>query len=41
MALMDENGGMNTTMLVSPANGIGYPANSGGFSNCFGGDGSW
>ncbi len=38
MALTDENGGMNTTMLVSPANGVGY---GGGFGNSFGGDGSW
>lgn len=35
MALTDESGGMNTTMLVSPANGAG------GFGNAFGGDGSW
>ena len=44
MALTDENGGMNTTMLVSPANGVGgYPVytNNGGFGNSFGGDGSW
>ena len=33
MALTDESG-MNTTMLVSPAN-------SNGFGNSFGGDGSW
>ena len=38
MALTDENG-MNTTMLVSPANSVGY--GNGGFGNCFGGDGSW
>ena len=34
MALTDENGGMNTTMLVSPSGGNG-------FGNAFGGDGSW
>ena len=38
MALTDENGGMNTTMLVSPTNGVG---SNGGSGNCFGGDGSW
>ena len=38
MALTDESG-MNTTMLVSPTNGVGY--GNGGFGNCFGGDGSW
>ena len=38
MALTDENG-MSTTMLVSPANSVGY--GNGGFGNCFGGDGSW
>ena len=36
MALTDESG-MNTTMLVSPANGV---ANN-GFGNAFGGDGWW
>ena len=44
MALTDDNGGMNTTMLVSPSAGIGtYPvyANNGGFGNAFGSDGSW
>lgn len=40
MALTDESGGMNTTMLVSPANGVGYN-NGGGFGNSFGGDGWW
>ena len=35
MALTDESG-MNTTMLVSPANGM-----SNGFGNGFGGDGWW
>ena len=39
MALTDENGGMNTTMLVSPTNGVGY--SNGGFGNSFGGDGWW
>ena len=34
MALTDE-GGMNTTMLVSPTNG------NGGFGNAFGGDWAW
>lgn len=37
MALTDENGGMNTTMLVSPANGY---SNNSGFGS-FGGDGWW
>jgi len=36
MALTDE-GGMNTTMLVSPSGGYG----NGGFGNGFGGDGWW
>ena len=36
MALTDENGGMNTTMLVSPTGGV-----NGGLGNCFGGDGWW
>ena len=36
MALTDE-GGMNTTMLVSPTGGY----QGGGFGNAFGGDGSW
>lgn len=39
MALTDENGGMNTTMLVSPAGNVGY--GNGGFGNAFGGDGWW
>lgn len=40
MALTDENGGMNTTMLVSPTNG--YPVyQGGGFGNSFGDNGSW
>lgn len=41
MALTDENGGMNTTMLVSPAGNMGF---NGGFGNGgfgFGGDLSW
>ena len=41
MALTDENGGMNTTMLVSPATTMGgypYPVYSGGQS---GGTGGW
>lgn len=38
MALTDENGGMNTTMLVSPTNGVG---SNGGSGNGFGGDGWW
>ena len=37
MALTDENGGMNTTMLVSPANGN----TGGGFGDCFGNSGFW
>ena len=39
MALTDENGGTNTTMLVQPAGmyGGGY-GNGGGF---FGGDWAW
>ena len=42
MALTDENGGMNTTMLVSPAGGMPYyQSNGGGFGNSFGGDGWW
>lgn len=42
MALTDENGGMNTTMLVSPTGGMPYYQNNGGgFGNGFGGDGSW
>lgn len=45
MALTDENGGMNTTMLVSPSGGVGgypvYTNNGGGFGNSFGGDGSF
>lgn len=45
MALTDENGGMNTTMLVSPSGGVGgypvYTNNGGGFGNSFGGDGWW
>lgn len=42
MALTDENGGMNTTMLVSPAGGMPYYQNNGGgFGNGFGGDGWW
>lgn len=41
MALTDENGGMNTTMLVSPTGGMPYYQNNGGgFGNSFG-DGSW
>ncbi len=39
MALTDENGGMSTTMLVSPTGG--YSGNGGGFGNGFGGDGWW
>lgn len=39
MALTDENGGMSTTMLVSPTGG--YSGNNGGFGNGFGGDGWW
>ena len=35
MALTDENGGMNTTMLVSPT------AGNGGFNSGFGGDNGW
>lgn len=38
MALTDENGGMNTTMLVSPTN-AGY-GNQGGFGD-FGGSSGW
>lgn len=41
MALTDENGGMNTTMLVSPAATMGgypYPVYTGGQS---GGTGGW
>ena len=46
MALTDENGGMNTTMLVSPTgNAYPYPVypqnNGGGFGNGFNGDGGW
>lgn len=50
MALTDENGGMNTTMLVSPAGNIGggmpypYPVYSqggGGQSNGNGWDNGW
>lgn len=42
MALTDENGGMNTTMLVSPTGGMPYYQNNGGgFGNSFGGDGWW
>lgn len=49
MALTDENGGMNTTMLVSPANAIGgqpYPVymggGNGGSGNGFGdGNSGW
>ena len=46
MALTDGNGGMDTTMLVSPAQGMnyGYPviANGNGWgNNGFGGDGWW
>lgn len=48
MALTDENGGMNTTMLVSPAGNVGsYPVyypmqgGQGGFGNGFGGDWAW
>lgn len=37
MALTDENGGMNTTMLVSPTGGY----QGGGFGNSFGDNGSW
>ena len=37
MALTDENGGMNTTMLVSPANGN----MGGGFGDGFGNSGFW
>lgn len=38
MALTDENGGMNTTMLVSPAGNMGF---NGGFGNGFGMGGDW
>ena len=40
MALTDENGSMNTTMLVSPS---GYPVMNGGYGNGmgFGGDWAW
>jgi hypothetical protein len=41
MALTDENGGMSTTMLVSPAGNMGF---NGGFGNGgfgFGGDWAW
>lgn len=38
MALTDENGGMNTTMLVSPAGG--FSGNNGG-NNGWGGDNGW
>ena len=52
MALTDEGGGMNTTMLVGPASGAGaygvpyaYPVmggnTGGGFGSGFGGDGWW
>ena len=49
MALTDENGGMNTTMLVSPAANLGggypYPVymgqGGGQGNNGFGGDGGW
>ena len=37
MALTDENGGTNTTMLVQPS-GFGGYGNGGGF---FGGDWAW
>ena len=44
MALTDENGGMNTTMLVSPAGNVGgypvYTQGNNGFGG-FGGDGWW
>ena len=40
MALTDENGGMNTTMLVSPSGGF-MGNGSGGFGNAFGNDGWW
>lgn len=46
MALTDENGGMNTTMLVGPAStgfGTPYPVYMGGGQgngNGFGGDGN-
>ena len=38
MALTDENNGMNTTMLVSPAGNMGF---NGGFGNGFGFGGDW
>lgn len=38
MALTDENSGMNTTMLVSPAGSMGF---NGGFGNGFGMGGDW
>ena len=44
MALTDENGGMNTTMLVSPAGNVGgyaypvYYGGQGGGNGCFGND---
>jgi len=46
MALTDENGGMNTTMLVSPAGNMGgmpYPVyqGNGGGNGMFGQDGWW
>lgn len=42
MALTDENGGMNTTMLVSPTSGMPYFAgNQGGFGGFGNGDGWW
>ena len=42
MALTDENGGMNTTMLVSPTGATSYPVYTGGSNNGFGdGDGWW
>lgn len=42
MALTDENGGMNTTMLVSPAtSGYPYPVYMGGGNGSSGGNGGW
>lgn len=48
MALTDENGGMSTTMLVSPTGNVGggypypvYMGQGGGNNNGFGGEGWW
>lgn len=41
MALTDENGGMNTTMLVSPTNGYPVYQNSGFGGNGFGDGNGW